>query len=113
MDLFLAVLAQLGSIVAGVWALTEILRRRYNWSPDIVSLCIGAPGALLAYLIGALPALDAIVSNTPLAAYAATHASLLWWVRCAAALLSGLLGTLLARVAHDTVIDPLMKKVGI
>ena len=96
-DLMLAAGAQLASITAAVWVLTEILGRAAKWNKVAVALCLGPLLALAAYATGFLTALP----DCPAPIGAACK-----WIGAGFA---GLITTLLAKGFHDLLGDRVLK----
>lgn len=92
MDLVASVLVQLGSVMAGVWILTEWTGNRIGLDKRILAVAFGAIGALLFYAFGALPGIEEVVKNAPFA-----PSPLLRFV---AALTCGALGGVMTSAAH-------------
>ena len=92
-DLMLAVLAQLGTIVAAVWSLTEVLGRAFGWRKDLLSLVVGPAMAVVGYAVGFVTAIPGT-----------------GWQGWVGAGFGGLVATLVAKQMHDLIAAPLMDR---
>lgn len=94
-DIMGQIVGQLATVTAFTWALTEVIGRLTGKSKLIISILLGPTLATLAWRLGLVPLIDQIAKPGQNWALAA---------------LSGLAAIVLAKVFHDLVANPLMKK---
>ena len=90
-DLLIPAAAQLASIVAGVWVLTEIIGNSTHWRKDLIALVLGPALAIGGYVFGFVTAIPVTVPA---------------WKGYGGAAFAGLIATLTAKAFHDYLLTP-------
>ena len=97
-DLMLAAAAQLASVTAAVWVLTEVVGRATGWNKAYLALAFGPLLGLAAYGTGFLTALPPCPFGGPVCQWAGAG-------------FAGLVTTLVAKGFHDLLGDRILRAV--